>query len=355
LLNASLLASRFCIDQILTCTDYTSHIQKKDAEKQTLSMQEILTMSDQFRLQTFLDPQTLTQMLHAAEIEAKQLGLPPAQTGTKELGPFAVSWELTGELRKRSGAFFLKPPDAFGLQDVLLDYTFKGNFSVDLNAFKPALVSLPDLPTLPITLNLKNTLPLSGAIALHPHQNTEKNEWLIDVQVVDPFNLPMEEAASFVEQVGKTLHAELQNIPAVGTLIEDLEKAILSVIETEQVQKFLQPLLHPFVSGFTLYRLPRCTSLALQLPSPFQVNVHVNAEILELSVVPRFDCNALAFTCAGTVLIKLAEAGLSLLLAGETSLQLRLSGSDLDQRLSSHVAFRHEFNLTCDVALSTSS
>jgi hypothetical protein len=233
----------------------------------------MFTMSDHFTIQTSLDLVTMTRMLHAAEAESVQLGLPSPQTGTKDLGPFTVTWEVDGAMREQSGEFVLKRPDAFGIKDVLLDYALKGTFSLDLNAFKPDISSLPDLPNLPISINIRNTLPLSGEVALHPHQNREGSEWLIDVQLVDPFNLPIDAVTSFVTLLGQILTTELQKIPILDALVENLVKAILQTIGAEQVQDFLQPLLHPFVSGFTLYRLPSFISFASRLPSPLQVGV----------------------------------------------------------------------------------
>lgn len=130
-------------------------------------------MSDPLTLHVELDATAATSLLHAAETEAKRLGLPAPQTGTRELGPFSATWDVYGSLREHTGQFVLKGPDAFGIEGGLLDYTLKGSFSVDLNAFKPPLRSLPDLPTVPISLNFSHTLPLSGKVALHSHQEHE--------------------------------------------------------------------------------------------------------------------------------------------------------------------------------------
>ncbi len=70
-------------------------------------------------------------------------------------------------MREQSGAFVLNRPDAFGIQEVLLDYALKATFSLDLNAFQPASSSFPDLLNLPISITISNTLPLSGEVALH--------------------------------------------------------------------------------------------------------------------------------------------------------------------------------------------
>src|SRR6185312_13495551 len=127
-------------------------------------------MSDALTLRAELDTAIATALLHAAETEAKQLGLPTPQTGTREWGPFSVNWDISGSLREHSGEFVLKGPDAFGIQNCILDYTLKGSFSVDLNAFKPPLSTLPDLPTVPLSFNFSHALSISGKIALHPHQ-----------------------------------------------------------------------------------------------------------------------------------------------------------------------------------------
>lgn len=311
-------------------------------------------MADHFTIQTSLDLVTMTRMLHAAEAESVQLGLPSPQAGTKDLGPFTVTWEVDGAMREQSGEFVLNRPDAFGIKDVLLDYALKGTFSIDLNAFKLDIGSLPDLPTLPISINISNTLPLSGEVALHPHQNTEGSEWLIDVQPVDPFNLPIDAVTSFLTSLGEILTTALQKIPLLDALVGNFVKAILQTIGAEQVQDFLQPLLHPFVSGFTLYRLPSFISFTSPLPSPLQVGMQLTVQILDLSVVPNSEQNAVDLTWSGHIILKLIESGLSLALCGENSLQLHFPNKGLEEHLLSHVAYRRELTFSCDIALSTS-
>ncbi len=68
-------------------------------------------MADPLTLHVQLDATAATALLHAAETEAKRLGLPPPQTGTRALGPFSVTWDAHGSLREHTGQFVLKGPE----------------------------------------------------------------------------------------------------------------------------------------------------------------------------------------------------------------------------------------------------
>jgi hypothetical protein len=129
-----------------------------------IQLEEVFQIADPLTLHVKLDATAATALLHAAETEAKRLGLPPPQTGTRALGPFVVTRDVHGSLREHTGQFVLKGPNAFGIQGGMLDYTLKGSFSLDLNAFKPPLSSLPDLSTIPISLNFNHTLPLKQCL-----------------------------------------------------------------------------------------------------------------------------------------------------------------------------------------------
>jgi hypothetical protein len=259
--------------------------------------------------------------------------LPEPQTGTRELGPFSITWDVHGSLREHTGQFVLKDPDAFGIEGGMLDYTLKGFFSVDLNAFKPPLKSLPDLPTIPVSLNFSHTLPLSGKVALHPHQEPEGKDWLIDMKIVDPLNIPVQVPPAFLEQMGQTVTEELQKIPALGDLVEDFTKAIMHNVVAEHVRKALSPLLSPLVNGLTLYRLPSLMTLSATLLAPKEIQVQINTQITGLSVSVHSDSEMLVLTWTGMVIPKLVESSLSLQLSGENQMHIRLPEPGLDEPL----------------------
>ncbi len=290
-------------------------------------------MADPLILHVEFDATAATALLHAAETEAKRLGLPTPQTGTRALGPFSVTWDMHGSLREHSGQFVLKGPNAFGIQDCMLDYTLKGFFSIDLNTFKPPLSSLPDLPTIPISLNFSHALPLSGKVALHPHQESEGTDWLIDVRIVDPLNIPVQVPPAFLEHMGQVVTEELQKVPVLGDLIEDFTKAIMQNVVAERVREVLHPLLSPLVNGLTLCRLPSMVTLSATLLAPIELPVQIALQMTDLSVAAHSDNEMLVLTWTGIVIPKLVELGLSLQLSGENLMHIRLPEPGLDGRL----------------------
>jgi hypothetical protein len=290
-------------------------------------------MSDPLILRAELDATAATALLHAAETEAKRLGLPAPQTGTRALGPFSVNWDVHGSLREHSGEFVLKGPEAFGIQGCMLDYSLEGTFSVDLNAFKPPLSSLPDLPTVPISLKFSHTLPISGKVALHPHKETEGMDWLIDVRIVDPFNIPVQIPPVFFEHMGQVVTEALQKLPALNDLVESFTKAILQSVSAEHVREVFHPLLSPLANGLTLYRLPSFVTLSAALLTPVQLQAQIDVQITDLSVTPRLDDEVLTLTWTGMVIPKLVELGLSLQLSGENLMHVRLPEPGLDEHI----------------------
>jgi hypothetical protein len=227
----------------------------------------------------------------------------------------------------------LKGPDAFGIQDCLFDYTLKGTFSVDLNAFKPPLSSLPDLPTIPISLNFSHALPLSGKVAFHPHQEPEGTEWLIDVRIVDPLNIPVQVPPAFLEHMGQAVTEELQKVLMLGDLVEDFTKAMMQNVVAGHVREVLHPLLSPLVNGLTWYRLPSLVTISLTLHTPRELQAQIAIQMTDLSVAACSDDEILALTWTGMVIPKLVESGLSLQLSGENVVHIGLLEPRLDELL----------------------
>jgi hypothetical protein len=290
-------------------------------------------MADPLTLHIELDATAATALLHAAETEAKRLGLPPPQTGTRSLGPFFVTWDVHGSLREHTGQFVLKDPDAFGIQGGMLDYTLKGSFSLNLNAFKPPLSSLPDLPTIPISLNFSHTLPLSGKVALHPHQEPEGTDWLIDVKLVDPLSIPVQVPPAFLEHMGQAVTEALQKVPVIGDRVEDFTKAIMQNVVAEHVREAFHPLLSPLVNGLTVYRLPSLATVSVNLHTPIELPTQINVQITDLSIAVQPDDEALVLTWTAMVIPKLVESGLSLQLSGENSMHIRLPEPGINEQL----------------------
>lgn len=294
-------------------------------------LEGVFQMFDPLILRAELDATTATALLHAAETEAKRLRLPAPQTGTRALGPFSVTWDVHGALREHTGQFVLKGPDAFGIQDCMLDYTLKGSFSVDLNAFKPPMTSLPDLPTIPISLDFSHALPLSGKVVLHPHRESEGADWLIDMKIVDPLNIPVQVPPAFLEHMGQVVTKELQKLPVLGDLVEDFTKAIMQNVVAERIRELLHPLLSPLVNGLTLYRLPSFATVSATLLTPIELQTQIDVQITDLSVAVCPDEELVVLTWRGIVIPKLVESGLSLQLSGENRIHLHLPEPGFDK------------------------
>src|SRR5205807_4444972 len=137
--------------------------------------------------------------------------------------------------------------------------------------------------------NFSHILPLSGKVALHPHQEPDGTDWLIDVKIVDPLTLPVQVPPAFLEHMGQVVTEELQKVPVLGDLIEDFTKAIMQNVVAEHVREVFHPLLSPLVNGLTLYRLPSFVSLAATLLTPIELQTHIDIKITDLSVAARPD------------------------------------------------------------------
>lgn len=263
-----------------------------------------------------LDKLAVTAILHAAEVEADLLQIPPRQNGTSSLGPFSINWDVEGSLKKDSGDFVLKVPNLFGIKDVVLNYSLSAGFTVDLGQI------VPGLPELPVSFTYSDSVPISGDFSLHPQQSNNGKLWLIKLIVVDALSIPVQATGIFIETLTNALNAALKAVPGIGDLLDFVLKKILEAFGADPVLNFLEQILSDLVNGFPLVSLPTPMAFHPDLPADSKMSAEIDLQIKDLSTVVTADNEVLILTGVGVIDFKAQD------MYREMNLHLQLSGED---------------------------
>ena len=272
-----------------------------------------------------LDKLAVTAILHAAEVEADLLKIPPPQKGTSGLGPFSINWDVEGSLKKDSGDFVLKSPNIFGLKDVELNYTLSAGFAVDLGQI------IPGLPKLPVSFSYSDTVPISGDFSLNPQQSSDGKQWTIKLIVVDALSIPVQATGTFIDTLTDALTGALKAVPGIGNALNFVLGKILDAIGADAVLKFLEQILSDLVTGFPLITLQTPMVLRPDLPEKYKVSAEIDLQIKELSTFVTADTEVLILTGVGVIDLKAQDINqvmnLHLQLSGEDTMLLGLPGA----------------------------
>jgi len=278
-------------------------------------------MTDHLTLEAVLQKADVTAILHSAETLAKQDGLPAPVNGSSKLGPFTFEWNVSGSLREGSGDFVLKAPNIFGMKNVMLDYSLKASFDLDLQPYVPSPIHIPPIK---IPLSYSDSVPISGDFEMNSVKDNAN--WVIKLVIVDVLGIPVEASAVFFQNLGDAIGNAIKEIPVVGGFIEDVVDGVIKAIGATGALNFLESILGELVNGFPIYTLPVVFSLKPQLPAPLQnVTVEGDIQIDDLSATVSSDNTNLILEGIGDITIKSQSVALALQLSGQDVMTLSLA------------------------------
>jgi hypothetical protein len=286
-------------------------------------------MSQPVTLQLDLNVDTVTSLMHTAELDAKRYGLMLVKDYKANLGPFTVDLSGTGSLREDTGSFVLSSPNHFGIHDCVLDFTLSTDFAFDINPFLPS--GFPHIPTLNVPVSYSDAVTLSGDFALNVQ--SDASSWTVKLIIIDALNVPIQAAGVFLDhlrqEVTSAVHATLgffSSIPGIGTIIDDVINAVLGLIHVDKVQDALTNFFGEMINGFPLRQIPRTYTLSKVmtetvnvpglLSATIPVDLEVDVEIVALSSSVSADNHILTLAGAATVNLKSQSLSLTLSVTG---------------------------------------
>lgn len=223
-------------------------------------------------------------------------GLGPQSTsGSSSLGPFAVSYSVSGTLS--NGSVDLIPPGTIRIADLRLDWSASATLSLDLGDFLPEIhipqvcIDIPCVgtvctpriditwPTVSVPVSfgdfVRATVDLGLSVAL------VGGMWKVEGIVQGVPSLAFGPGtAAIVAGIGLAVAAAVAWVPLIGPFLAGLAIAVTAAIGIAGLTGWLGPIITPFISGtrFPIYDQPEWFEVlpATSAIDP-AVSVHIDA------------------------------------------------------------------------------
>ncbi|MEZ5092147.1 hypothetical protein [Nocardioides sp.] len=233
------------------------------------------------------------------DFEVASLGT-MATSGASSLGPFAVTYAVTGMLS--NGTIDLIAPGTVRVADLRLDWHIDLSFQLDIGDFIPDIhipqicvhipcvgdVCTPKIdivwPTVSVPVSfgdfVKTTVDLGVAISL------VAAIWKVEGVVQGVPNLQFGVAtAALLTAIGLAVAAAVGWVPLIGPFVAVLVAAVLAAVGIAGLTGLLGPILTPFISG-TRFPITEVPAHFQVLPSagPFDPAVFVTVDSLGAEV-----------------------------------------------------------------------
>lgn len=222
---------------------------------------------------------------------------PQSTSGSSSLGPFAVSYAVSGTLS--NGTVDLIAPGTVEIQDLRLDWHVDLDFSLDLGDFLPDIhipqicVHIPcvgevctpeidiDWPTVDVPVHfgdfLLTTVDLGVTIAL------VGGEWKIQGVVHGVPSLQFgASTAALLAAIGLAITAAVAWVPLIGPFLAILVAAVVAVIGIAGLTGLLGPLITPLIAG-TTFPITEVDAHFLVLPASSAVDPAVYVTVTSLT------------------------------------------------------------------------
>lgn len=233
------------------------------------------------------------------DTEVASLGT-QSTSGTSSLGPFAVSYAVSGTLS--NGMVDLIAPATVEIKDLRLDWHIDLDFQLDIGDFIPDIhipqicihipcvgdVCTPKIdivwPTVHVPVSfgdfVKTTVDLGVALSL------VAGVWKVEGVVQGVPNLQFgASTAALLAAIGLAVAAAVAWVPLIGPFLAGLALAVVTAIGIAGLTGLLGPLITPFISG-TKFPITEVPALFEVLPAsgPFDPAVFVTVEALAAEV-----------------------------------------------------------------------
>ena len=233
------------------------------------------------------------------DTEIASLGM-QSTSGSSLLGPFAVSYAVSGTLT--NGSIDLIAPATVEVKDLRLDWHVDLSFQLDIGDFIPDIhipqvcihipcvgdVCTPKIDivwptvTVPISFGdfLKTTVDLGIALSL------VSGVWKVEGVVQGIPNLQFgASTAALLAAIGLAVSAAVAWVPLIGPFLAGLVVAVVAAVGIAGLTGLLGPIITPFISG-TRFPITEVPALFEVLPAagPFDPAVFVTVESLGAEV-----------------------------------------------------------------------
>lgn len=233
------------------------------------------------------------------DTEIASLGM-QSTSGSSMLGPFAVSYAVSGTLT--NGSIDLIAPATVEVKDLRLDWHVDLSFQLDIGDFIPDIhipqvcihipcvgdVCTPKIDivwptvTVPISFGdfLKTTVDLGIALSL------VSGVWKVEGVVQGIPNLQFgASTAALLAAIGLAVSAAVAWVPLIGPFLAGLVVAVVAAVGIAGLTGLLGPIITPFISG-TRFPITEVPALFEVLPAagPFDPAVFVTVESLGAEV-----------------------------------------------------------------------
>lgn len=226
----------------------------------------------------------------------------PAQTnsGSGSLGPFGVSYSVTGDLS--NGNVDLIPPNTIRIVDLTLDWHLNFELIIDLNKVLPNFcipqvcidipcigeVCTPEIcvswPVIKVPVSFGDFVKTTADFELVVSQSGGK--WQVHAKILGVPNLQFgATTALLLAAIGAALTPVLLLVPFIGPFLALAVNAILAAIGIAGLLGWLGPLLTPFVAGMQILLYERSKVLQILPPQlPLDPAVDITIDLLAASI-----------------------------------------------------------------------